>query len=492
MSEPTLRARAPQLNFDWGISGAEYQSPPRASVTSRFRLRYQHFAFLAALSDVVAIIGASIVTGAAYHAAVFGRVGNVEQFAGVGAILAFLTSSLMNVRGLYNPNILLSLRSQLSSIVLIWGSVVFFLFGIGFTLKISDELSRGSILLLAVGAPFLIVAQRCLLKRLMVAILQKGWLKRLKIIVIAQDASSASASDETELAYEVVSRHALPSDSQSLRETIVNVVNAAHGSSLISEIHVTAEWDRWSDIKQLAAELRVLPIPIRFIAEGMAREILKHPHHRTGELISFELQRAPLSAAERVAKRAFDLTAASLGLVATAPLFLVVAVLVWLERSGPVLFRQTRGGVNGRAFRILKFRTMRVMEDGPTIVQASRHDDRVTRLGRWLRRSSVDELPQLINVVRGDMSLVGPRPHALAHDLQYSALLSIYPYRHHVKPGITGWAQVNGFRGETPSLDQMKQRVELDLWYVTNWSFWLDLRILFWTVVEVCRRRNAL
>ena len=116
---------------------------------------------------------------------------------------------------------------------------------------------------------------------------------------------------------------------------------------------------------------------------------------------------------------------------------------------------------------------------------------RLLAFGRWLRRFSVDELPQLINVLRGDMSLVGPRPHALAHDVQYSRLISNYPYRHHVRPGITGWAQVNGFRGETPTVDKMKQRVELDLWYATNWSFWLDLRILFWTVLEICRTRNA-
>jgi exopolysaccharide biosynthesis polyprenyl glycosylphosphotransferase len=177
--------------------------------------------------------------------------------------------------------------------------------------------------------------------------------------------------------------------------------------------------------------------------------------------------------------------------LAIAPFLLVVSLAIMLDSPGPVLFRQARGGFNGRAFQILKFRTMRVMEDGPMITQATLNDRRLTRIGRWLRRSSVDELPQLINVLRGDMSLVGPRPHALAHDAQYSSLISNYPYRHHVKPGITGWAQVNGFRGETARVSLMKQRIDLDLWYVTNWSFWLDLRILFWTVLEVLRTRNA-
>jgi len=170
---------------------------------------------------------------------------------------------------------------------------------------------------------------------------------------------------------------------------------------------------------------------------------------------------------------------------------LAVSIAVRIESPGPILFRQLRGGFNGRAFEILKFRTMHVMENGPTITQVTSQDHRVTCVGRWLRRCSVDELPQLINVLRGEMSLVGPRPHALAHDVLYSRMISKYPYRSHVKPGITGWAQVNGLRGETRTVGLMQQRVELDLWYVTNWSFWLDLRILFWTALEICRSRNA-
>jgi exopolysaccharide biosynthesis polyprenyl glycosylphosphotransferase len=232
-------------------------------------------------------------------------------------------------------------------------------------------------------------------------------------------------------------------------------------------------------------------MPVRLIADATTRDILQHPQQKLGGVVSFELQRMPLTAGERAAKRVFDIAAATVGLMAIAPFLLAVSLAVWIESPGPILFRQTRGGFNGRAFQILKFRTMRVMEDGPTIIQATSNDHRLTRIGRWLRRSSVDELPQLINVLRGDMSLVGPRPHALAHDVQYSGLLSNYPYRHHVKPGLTGWAQVNGFRGETRTVSLMKQRVDLDLWYVTNWSFWLDLRILFRTVLEICRSRNA-
>jgi Undecaprenyl-phosphate glucose phosphotransferase len=413
------------------------------------------------------------------------------EFFGVGAILAALAAALMKLRGLYSPDSLLSVRSQIAPILFIWSSVFLFLIGVSFTLKISEELSRGSILSLAITAPVLILGQRLLLKRMMLAILQKGWLRRPKIVLITRDPKAIPAGDETLRAYEVVGTYVLPSESSAIRQVLAKIVSAARGSNAVSEVHLAVDWNRWSDMKQVLAELRVLPVPVRLIADATARQIMQYRQRKLGSVVSFELQRAPLSAGERATKRAFDIAAATLGLLAIAPFLLAVALAVWIESRGPVLFQQARGGFNGRAFQILKFRTMRVMEDGSMITQATSNDHRLTRVGRWLRRSSVDELPQLINVLRGEMSLVGPRPHALAHDVQYSQLISNYPYRHHVKPGITGWAQVNGFRGETPTVTLMKRRVELDLWYVTNWSFWLDLRILVRTVLEICRSRNA-
>jgi putative colanic acid biosynthesis UDP-glucose lipid carrier transferase len=472
-------------------SSARYQPDSRADVASHLRLSYDEFGILAALSDVSAIAVASMATGSAYHWVAYGRVGSVVEFFGVGAILAALAVALMKLRGLYTPDSLLSVRSQIAPILLIWSSVVFFLLGVSFTLKISEELSRGSMLSLAISAPFLILGQRFLLKRTMLAILHKGWLKRSNVVLITRDPKTTPAGDETRRAYEVVGTYVLPPDSQGTRRVLAKIVSAARGSNMIKEVHLAMDWNRWSDMKQVLTELRVLPVPVRLIADATAREILQYPQQNLGGVVSFELQRPPLTAGERAAKRAFDIAVATVGLLAIALFLLAVALAVRIESPGPILFRQARGGFNGRAFQILKFRTMRVMEDGPTITQATSRDQRVTRLGRWLRRSSVDELPQLINVLRGDMSLVGPRPHALAHDVQYSSLISNYPYRHHVKPGITGWAQINGLRGETPTVALMKRRVELDLWYATNWSFWLDLRILFRTVVEVCRTRNA-
>jgi len=180
-----------------------------------------------------------------------------------------------------------------------------------------------------------------------------------------------------------------------------------------------------------------------------------------------------------------------LALILFLPLMVLTAIAIKLESKGPVIFRQTRKGFNGREFVIYKFRTMTVQEDGSTIIQAARGDSRVTGLGRFLRSSSIDELPQLVNVLRGNMSLIGPRPHALAHDNYFETILSDYAFRHHVKPGITGWAQCNGARGATPSVEHIAERVKLDLWYINNWSFWLDVQILFKTLFEVLRKHNA-
>jgi exopolysaccharide biosynthesis polyprenyl glycosylphosphotransferase len=196
------------------------------------------------------------------------------------------------------------------------------------------------------------------------------------------------------------------------------------------------------------------------------------------------LERPPLSKLERALKRTVDLFGAVGSLVLLSPLLLSIALLIKFGSKGPVLFSQWRGGFNGRKFRIFKFRSMMVLEDGSVIRQATREDPRFTRFGRLLRRTSIDELPQLFNVLRGEMSLVGPRPHAIAHDNEYTRTVAGYTLRDRVKPGITGWAQVNGYRGETGTLDLMAKRVECDLWYISNWSIWLDVKIIFRTLTS--------
>jgi exopolysaccharide biosynthesis polyprenyl glycosylphosphotransferase len=206
------------------------------------------------------------------------------------------------------------------------------------------------------------------------------------------------------------------------------------------------------------------------------------------------LTSAPISGASASGasvKRLFDLVLALLALGMLLPLMALIAAAIKLDSPGPVFFRQRRAGRHGRIFSIFKFRSMHVLEDGADVVQAKTADVRVTRIGRFLRRSSLDELPQLLNVVAGEMALVGPRPHALAHDEYYGNRIANYRRRQLVRPGITGWAQVNGARGATPRLSDMQVRIDFDLAYVERESFWLDLLILLRTPFEVLRRRNA-
>lgn len=193
----------------------------------------------------------------------------------------------------------------------------------------------------------------------------------------------------------------------------------------------------------------------------------------------------------RSSKRFFDLVLAIPALIVLVPFLIVLSLLIRLDSAGPSLFRQTRLGLQGRPFSILKFRTMSVLENGMTIEQARRDDARTTRIGYWLRAFSLDELPQLINVVKGEMSLVGPRPHAFAHDALYARLIPHYGLRQSIKPGITGWAQIHGLRGATPTVEIMSRRIDHDAWYADHASLALDFKILLRTPLEVLRRRNA-
>jgi exopolysaccharide biosynthesis polyprenyl glycosylphosphotransferase len=236
----------------------------------------------------------------------------------------------------------------------------------------------------------------------------------------------------------------------------------------------------WPNVTTTESTHHKVALPLQLVEPAVPAQ----RSHSIGPRPTTVLERAPLSRLERALKRTVDLFGAAVGLVLLSPFLLVIALLIKLDSSGPILFTQCRSGFNGRKFRIFKFRSMTVLEDGPVIRQATSEDPRFTPFGRMLRRTSIDELPQLFNVLRGEMSLVGPRPHALAHDTEYAPTIAGYTLRYRVKPGITGWAQVNGYRGETGTLNLMSKRLERDLWYIENWSIWLDLKIILGTLTS--------
>ncbi len=230
--------------------------------------------------------------------------------------------------------------------------------------------------------------------------------------------------------------------------------------------------------------LRHDPIDVRWIPDVMSVHLLGHRAHEFLGVPAIELNSLPAAGVRGMAKEGFDRVFALCALVGLAPLMRAIAVLIKLGSRGPVLFTQARLGVDGQVFQVYKFRSMTLHHETPgRVTQATRDDARVTALGAFLRRTSLDELPQFFNVLRGEMSVVGPRPHALEHNEQFKDLVARYMMRHRVKPGITGWAQVNGFRGQTDTVLKMRDRVEFDLYYIQNWTFLMDLQIIARTAV---------
>jgi len=262
----------------------------------------------------------------------------------------------------------------------------------------------------------------------------------------------------------------------------------AHG---VTSIYIALPLSNVPRIGEMVRELRDTTASIYFIPDVFAFDLIQGRLVEINGMPALSVCDTPFHGMDAVMKRVTDLVIASLALLALAPLMLLIAIAVKVTSTGPVLFRQRRYGLNGEEIMVYKFRSMTVCEDGAVVTQATKQDRRVTRLGRILRSTSLDELPQLLNVLEGKMSVVGPRPHAVAHNEQYRKLISGYMIRHKVRPGITGLAQVNGLRGETETVEKMRERVRYDLEYLSHWSPWLDLKIICKTLWVIARDQNA-
>ena len=257
------------------------------------------------------------------------------------------------------------------------------------------------------------------------------------------------------------------------------------------DILILSRQDSLPGITGLVGPLSEVPAGLHIVLVEAADLLAAARIVEFGNTVTMQVLQPPLPAIGRIAKRIFDVVVASVALVALSPLFIMVAMAIKLDSRGPILFRQTRHGYNNETIKVFKLRTMTTLEDGDHFVQATRNDPRITRIGGVLRRTNIDELPQLLNVLRGEMSIVGPRPHATAHNKMYEGKISVFSRRHVVKPGITGWAQVNGNRGSTDTLEKMQRRVECDLYYIDNWSFWFDIRIVILTLFSKAAYKNA-
>lgn len=443
-------------------------------------------------SDLVLILTMSVLTGIAYHILFLNKFGPVETFLSTGAVGAVNFSAILAARRDYRPQNLADFWKQARETTSFWVFVFLLLTAAAFSFKIGDAYSRGATLTFFAFGWLAIVAWRFIIARFIARALAEGAFAEQKVILIAEKMQLTETSNIDELkhcGYEPVrtfefESRSLSSDNVSayFLAAIKEIVEISRQEN-IGCVFLLVSWEDRQSIELLAEQLRVLSLPVYLLPDRSVAHFLGKRIVNIGTAWTAELKRAPLTPTEQAYKRALDLMIASVVLVTLAPIMILVAALIKIESRGPILFGQTRNGFSGRSFKMWKFRTMSVLEDGPVIRQATKNDPRVTRFGRLLRHSNIDELPQLLNVIAGDMSLVGPRPHASAHNLEYEKMISNYAYRYHVKPGLTGWAQVHGLRGETQTTDVMARRVDFDLWYINNWSVWLDLKILLRTLL---------
>ena len=244
-------------------------------------------------------------------------------------------------------------------------------------------------------------------------------------------------------------------------------------------------------IREVCKALENSTVSIIFVPDIFMHSLLNQSVDDLAGMPVVNLRASPIEGGGLILKYLIDVLVSSLAIILTLPLMALIAITIKLESPGPVLFKQRRYGIDGREIVIWKFRTMKVLEDGGSVPQAVKDDPRKTKFGALLRKTSMDEFPQFFNVLQGRMSVVGPRPHAVAHNEQYREIVDKYMWRHKVKPGITGWAQVNGWRGETDTPEKMEKRVEYDLEYIENWSIWLDIRIIIVTLFTGFRSKNA-
>jgi putative colanic acid biosynthesis UDP-glucose lipid carrier transferase len=297
--------------------------------------------------------------------------------------------------------------------------------------------------------------------------------------------------------YDVTAVHADPEDAKKIsnpRITRIERLEDIHDyvvNNHIHEIWVTLPLMASPKLQQLQYLLRNTFVDIRWVPDILGLQMLSNKMGQFLGMPVVDLNQPTSSGLNGIAKEIFDRSFATLALILLMPLFIAIAIAIKMSSPGPVFFTQPRLGLNGRSFMVYKFRSMKVHQEHGTVSQATKNDPRLTPIGAFLRRTSLDELPQFINVLLGDMSVVGPRPHALQHNEMYKDLLETYMMRHRVKPGITGWAQIHGHRGETDTVDKMAKRVQFDLHYIQHWSLWMDVRIIIWTAFKGWTGNNA-
>ena len=479
-------------------------SPPQTSRVLRAwaRLSRGTFSIAIFLIDVALIVATSCITGMVYYRIAYGDIDEISRCVQVGLLAASIFTISNVFRGEYRMPNFFAFKPHARRTIQLWNVTLICLLMLGFLAQVSVDYSRGWIVQFYFATLAALVVSRFAIVRITALARAAGLVSAQRICLIGTGAHIGAFVQHYEpwtLGLNVVGcRFLTPVAATASAETRRAALDRDLAEAVASvrslepdAIYLLLPWSATEIIDRCAKTFLALPVEIHLGPEQILHKFDEVELAKVGPLASLQLTRLPLSRAEVMQKRCFDLVLASLALIALTPLFVIVAILIKLDGPGPIFFVQRRYGFNQQPFRIIKFRTMRASEDGAVVPQTTRDDPRLTRIGRWLRRWNIDEIPQLFNVLAGDMSLVGPRPHALSHDHDYERRISLYARRHNVKPGITGWAQINGYRGEIDSDEKIRKRVEYDLFYIDNWSLWLDLKIIARTLLSPAAYRNA-
>ena len=482
--------------------GYTLASPPQTSPALRAWAVLSRGTFSGAvfLTDVALIVAVSCLTGIAYHLAVYGDAGNVGSFVQGGVVAACIFAIANLFRREYRLPNFYSFKPHARRTIQLWNVTLICMLMLGFLTHTGTDYSRAWIVLFYGVTLAALIVLRYIIVRVSARARAAGLLSAQRIFLVGTGAhvgAFVNRHEPWQLGINVVGcRFLTPvvaSASEAERQAALDRDLAAAVASARrlapDAIFVLLPWSATATIERCAETFLALPVEIHLGPEEVLHKFDEIRLSTLGPVTSLQLTRRPLSRLEIMQKRLFDLVLAAAALIVATPLLLLVAALIRIDSPGPILFVQRRYGFNQQPFRIIKFRTMRTLDDGSR--QATRRDPRLTRIGAWLRRWNIDEMPQLFNVLTGDMSLVGPRPHPLPLDDEYQRRIALYARRHNVKPGITGWAQVHGHRGETDTDEKMRNRIACDLFYIDNWSLWLDLKIIARTLLSRAAYRNA-
>jgi len=454
------------------------------------------------LLDAALIVATSLLSGLAYYSFVYGDIDQIWNCVQVGILAASIFTVSNIFRGEYRLPNFFAFKLHARRTIQLWNVTLICLLMLGFLAQVSIKYSRGWIVVFYIATLVGLLVSRFAIVRITALARAAGLISAQRICLIGTGAHIGAFVQHYEpwaLGLNIVgARFLTPVPATATAEARRAALDRDLAEAVASvraldpdAIYLLLPWSATEVIERCAETFLALPVEIHLGPEQILHKFDEVVLAKVGPLASLQLTRMPLSRSEVVQKRLFDILFAALALIVLTPLIVAVAVLIKLDSRGPIFFVQRRYGFNQQPFRIIKFRTMRAMDDGAVVPQATRDDPRLTRIGRWLRRWNIDEIPQLFNVLTGDMSLVGPRPHALSHDHDYERRISLYARRHNVKPGITGWAQINGYRGEIDSDEKIRKRIEYDLFYIDNWSLWLDLKIIARTVLSPTAYQNA-